>query len=260
MNLVFSCLIWNTTERDTHRERERERETLREMSLKGKTEILDTAVMSVYSIDNSQVGKISEHCSILIDDILYTWGGTRPDLPLVHDNPIKRKITSTIGTLHIPTGRWTNTSTTGSPPLGVMGCRCSIIDKYKIAFFGGWCGHDICYYNSLHVLNTKGFNWTELSHPPDDVMKRAWGGVITIEDDDEIKLLMIGGQGAPLTIPHEQYKYIKLSNGIVRTNEVNMFTSSTGKCISLIKIISLIRSISSGFTYTPGLMYYILIL
>jgi hypothetical protein len=179
----------------------------------------------------SRAEKRSHHHSILIDDhvVLYTWGGNHPDLPAVHDSLLKREWRSKIETFHISTGRWTIRPTTGSPPLGVIGYSCSIIDDYKIAFFGGWCGHDSCYYNSLHQLDIKEFNWTQLSKSPDGVMKRGYGGMITIEDDDGIKLLMIGGCGSPPTIPHQQFQYVKLSSGRVRTNEINMFTPSSGK-------------------------------
>jgi hypothetical protein len=60
-------------------------------------------------------------------------------------------------------------------------------------------------------------------------MKRGSGGMITVEEEDGIKLLMIGGVGSSApTIPNQQFQYIKRPNGIVRTNEVNLFTPSTG--------------------------------
>jgi hypothetical protein len=58
-------------------------------------------------------------------------------------------------------------------------------------------------------------------------MRRAHGGMITVEDHDGIKLLMIGGRGSPPTIPNQQFQYIKLSDGRIYTNEVNLFTPST---------------------------------
>ena len=61
------------------------------------------------------------------------------------------------------------------------------------------------------------------------VMKRAYGGMITIEDDGVHCLLMIGGVGSPPTIELPNTQYVKLSSGRVLTNEHNMYNISSGK-------------------------------
>ena len=64
-------------------------------------------------------------------------------------------------------------------------------------------------------------------------MKRAYGGMIAIEDDGVHRLLMIGGFGSPPTIELPNTQYVKLPNGCVRTNEHNMYNISTGKYMLL---------------------------
>ena len=169
------------------------------------------------------------HDSVLIGDTLYTWSGGRSDIPRVHDSDHKRKATSHIEIYHLHTGQWSTKPTSGKPPLGVAGYSCSAVND-NIYYFGGRCGHDNCYHNSLNELNTVTATWNELQPTSDHipVMKRAYGGMITIEDDGVHCLLMIGGIGSPPTIELPNAQYVKLSSGRVRTNEHNMYNISTG--------------------------------
>ena len=174
------------------------------------------------------------HDSVLIGDTLYTWGGDRPDIPAVHDSDHKRNATSHIEIYmyHLHTGQWSTKPTSGKPPLGVVRYSCSAVND-NIYYFGGQCGHDRCYHNSLNELNTVTATWKELQPTSDHipVMKRAYGGMITItiEDDGVHYLLMIGGTGSPPTIELPNTQYVKLPSGCVRTNEHNMYNVTTGK-------------------------------
>ena len=158
------------------------------------------------------------------------WGGSEPGLPLVHDSVEKRTTTSRLKVFNLPSGQWSITATSGTPPLGVMGYSCSTVGD-KIYYFGGYCGHDVCYHNSLNELNTVTLTWKQLQ-PTDDniaVMKRTNGGMITVEDDGTY-LLMTGGFGPLPTVQLQQTQYMQTRTGrIVRTNECNMYNILTGK-------------------------------
>ena len=194
------------------------------------------------------------HDSVLIGDTLYTWGGYRPDIPAVHFSYHKRKSTSHIEIYHLHTGQWSTKPTSGKPPLGVMAYSCSAVND-NIYYFGGQCGqcgHDNCYHNSLNELNTVTATWKELQPTSDHIpiMKRGFGGMITIEDDGVHCLLMIGGIGSPPTMELPNTQYVKLSSGRVRTNEHNMYNISTGKHVITYNIIVIIYFIGEWATPT----------
>ena len=158
---------------------------------------------------------------------MYAWGGIEYGLPPVHSSNGKQTFTSKIKIFHLPSGQWNVKATSGNPPLDVIGYSCTAVGE-KIYYFGGWCGHDVCYHNSLNELDTVNLTWKQLQ-PTDNhifVMKRCNGGMIIVEDD----LLMIGGRGSPPTVQLQQAQYIYLPNGLVRTNECNMYNILTGKC------------------------------
>ena len=169
----------------------------------------------------------------MIGNVLYLWAGELGDLPKVHDRDRKRKLTSNIELYHVPSGQWSIKPTSGKPPLGVSGYSCSAVND-KIYYFGGYCGHDNCYHNSLNELDTVTAKWKELQPTNDDilVMMRGYGGMITIEDDGIHCLLMIGGQGSQPTVELPDTKYVQLQNGTVFTNEQNMYNLFTGKYAS----------------------------
>ena len=159
------------------------------------------------------------------------WGGEEPGLPGVHDSNEKRTFTSRLKVFHLPSGQWIIKTTSGNPPLGVMGYSCSTVGD-KIYYFGGYCGHDVCYHNSLNELDTVTLTWKQLQCTDDNisVMKRAYGGMITVEDD-ETSFLMTGGEGSPPTVQLQQAQYIQTHDDCgVRTNECNMYNILTGKC------------------------------
>ena len=168
----------------------------------------------------------------MIGDVLYLWAGARKDAPAVHDSDRKRELTSNIELYHVPSGQWSIKPTIGKPPLGVIGYSCSTVND-KIYYFGGYCGHDNCFHNNLNELDTVTAKWKELQPTNDDilVMKRGYGGMITIEDDGIHCLLMIGGTGSP-TVKLPDTEYVQLPTGTVCTNEQNMYNLFTGKYAS----------------------------
>ena len=169
----------------------------------------------------------------MIGDVLYLWVGAQRDLPRIHNNDKKREVTSNIELYHLPSGQWSIEPTSGKPPLGVWGYFCSAVND-KIYYFGGYCGHDNCFHNSLNELDTVTAKWKELQPTNDDilVMKRGDGGMIIIEDHC---LLMIGGVGSPPTVELPDTKYYPMQIGTLLctcTNEQNMYNLFTGKYAS----------------------------
>uniref|UniRef100_A0A1X7TVM8 Protein kinase domain-containing protein n=1 Tax=Amphimedon queenslandica TaxID=400682 RepID=A0A1X7TVM8_AMPQE len=170
------------------------------------------------------------HRTASVGDSLYVWAGYQAGLPGVHDNTKKRRITSNIQHLSPSTGQWIARDTTGTPPLGVRAYCCIAIND-QLYYFGGWCGHDNCYHNSVSQLDTVSLQWRELepTNATRPVMRRANGGMISFEHDGVHHLLMIGGTGSKPAVKLQDYKYIKLRNGNWSTNEHSMYNISSRK-------------------------------
>ena len=176
-----------------------------------------------------QLGGISDHSAPVVGESVFVWGGDRPDLPLVHDSPQKRKLLSTIDRLEFRTGRWSSHVTRGtSPSLGAIGYSCTTRNT-DIFFFGGYCGHDICYHNDVNSFNSLTYEWSNIILTSDAVMKRSDGGVVCMESMGTEYLFMIGGLGSTPTTYQSQYQYVQLVNGHIRTNEQNLLNLSTSK-------------------------------
>ncbi|XP_019854320.1 PREDICTED: uncharacterized protein LOC109583419 isoform X2 [Amphimedon queenslandica] len=180
-----------------------------------------------FKIENQSRDQLNErgsHRTVSVGDSLYAWAGKQDGLPDVHDSEEKRRITSNIQHFIPSTGQWITRHTTGTPPLGVRGYCCTAI-KDQLYYFGGWCGHDDCDHNSITQLDTVQFQWRELE-PTDanrPVMRRAYGGMISFEDDRVHHLLMIGGYGSKPAVQLPHYKYIKLPNENWCTNEHSIY-------------------------------------
>ena len=154
----------------------------------------------------------------------------------------KMRVTSQVQVFNITTGKWNNQSTRGNPPLGVRGYFCTIVED-KIYYFGGYCGHDHCYHNSLNELNISTLTWTQLQ-PTDDnitVMKRGFGGMMSSEQVGHHCLLFIGGGGYPPSIQLPQAQYYQLPSGRLRTNEHNLYDLTTGNNINTLISYYVIR-------------------
>ena len=178
-------------------------------------------------------GRAGHHTQV-ISDSLYLWGGDQPNFPEVHNNDKKKRLTSQVEIFNITSGKWDSKPTRGNPPLGVINYSCTTFNK-KIYYFGGYCGHDNCYHNSMNELDTSTLTWTQLS-PTDDrrpVMKRCYGGMMLTEYGGVHYLLVIGGIGSPPSTKLSQTQYIQLPSGRVRTNEQNLYNISTSKYINV---------------------------
>ena len=175
------------------------------------------------------------HTTVVINNILYCWGGDQEDLPYVHDNEEKRKITTSIDLFHLPSFTWETRSTTGTPPVGVLNNACTKIES-NIFYYGGNCNPDDCYHNNLYELNSINNNWREMvNSTPDNVpMKKINCGMISFKINEKYNLLVLGGYGpVPVTI-HSHSQYIPSRNipNHCYTNEAHIMCVSTSPGIT----------------------------
>ncbi|XP_011409307.1 PREDICTED: rab9 effector protein with kelch motifs-like [Amphimedon queenslandica] len=176
----------------------------------------------------------SEHTTAVVGEVLYCWGGNQEGLDWSHDSPTKRQCTSTIDAFNLLSGVWSSQPTRGTPPLGITGVSCTTINN-NIYYFGGYCGHDFCYHNSLNCLDTLTLQWKELqSTNNNSVTKRAGSGMIVMGSEGEPQQLLVIGGEAPISTTtqyHRQFEYYKMTgiNDHVRTNEQNIYNLSNGK-------------------------------
>ena len=199
-----------------------------------------------HSTGHYQLGWRSAHTAAVVGEVLYCWGGEQQELPRVHDSDLKRQYTSTVNTLNLLSGSWSSQITRGTPPLGVIGVSCTT-NINGIYYFGGWCGHDDCYHNSLNCLDTLTLQWREIqSTGNNSVNKRGHGGMMLMESEDEPQhqlLLIIGGQLplSTITLFHHQFQYIKIADDddCALINEQNIYNLSTGKSLIQLKVVLL---------------------
>ena len=175
------------------------------------------------------------HSTVVINNTLYCWGGEQKDLPIVHDNEEKRKITSSIDLFHLPTFTWERKSTTGTPPVGVRGFACTKMDN-NIFYYGGNCKPDDCYHNNLYELNSLNNNWREVvNSTPDNVpLKKIDCGMISFKINEKYNLLVFGGYGLVPVTAHFHSQYIphpNIPNWCI-TNEVHMMCVTTSPGIT----------------------------
>ena len=122
--------------------------------------------------------------------------------------------------------RWEQCSTTGTPPLGVRGyatCRTG----GDVFYFGGYCGHGMCYHNSIFALGTDNLAWREL-FPTSDTngpMRKSYCAMLPFHN----RLLTVGGQGA--TPPRDSFSSATYEeqDGMTYTNEHHLFDAESGE-------------------------------
>ena len=174
------------------------------------------------------------HSTAVAGDHLYLWAGDQDGMPRVHDSAEKRQFFSSAEVFDVNTGCWEQRTTSGTPPLGVMGYSCVAV-RNELHYFGGYCGHDDCYRNSVHTLSTSTLQWrmlapstTELGGAP---MQKRWCGMVHFTDGEEDLLYVVGGLGhAVPSSPQHGAKYQKPYSGIgVCTNEQHIFSLSTSE-------------------------------
>ncbi|XP_019854364.1 PREDICTED: uncharacterized protein LOC109583442 isoform X2 [Amphimedon queenslandica] len=178
----------------------------------------------------NRASKRATHHTVSVNNSMYVWAGNQGRLPEVHDGEEKRWFTSNVQQFTPSTGQWLTRSTTGTPPLGVCGYCCTAINDV-LYYFGGYCGHDFCYHNSITQLDTISLQWRELesTDATRSVMRRAFGGMLSFDQDGVHYLLIIGGKGSKPAVQLQYNKYIEFTDGRWRTNEQSIYNISLRK-------------------------------
>ena len=162
------------------------------------------------------------------------WGGTFSGLPEVHSNELKTKLTSFVEIFDIETGRWSQETTVGQPPLGVRG-HCSTLLGGDAYYFGGFCGHDWCRHNSLHCLDTVNSTWrlVDPRNPTKGPMKKSRCGVVGFIESGKSYLCVFGGTGHLSTASNSNATYIpwKENPNWGWTNETHILDFESGRVL-----------------------------
>ena len=154
------------------------------------------------------------------------WAGLQDEAPRVHDSAEKLAFLSHVDVFHLQRGSWEQQTTSGTPPLGVKGYACVAVDS-DLHYFGGGCGHDDCYHNSVHKLSTSSLQWRVLAPTTTEgrgPMKKGYCGMVAFKDEEEDFLFAVGGHGPTPSSrqPGAEYEDNK-------TNEQHMFSLSTSE-------------------------------
>ena len=161
---------------------------------------------------------------------MFLWAGVRDGTPRVHDSDEKRAFLSRVEEFHLQKGSWEQQVTSGTPPLGVCGYACVAVDS-NLHYFGGWCGHDDCYHNSVHKLSSSSLQWKVLA-PTTRVrrgpMKKSYCGMVAFKDGEEDFLFVVGGAG-PTPSSRQPGAQYEQPDANIRTNEQHMFSLRTSE-------------------------------
>ena len=154
------------------------------------------------------------------------------NMPKVHDSLEKRRFLSSVDVFQSDSGDWIRQETSGIPPLGVSGYCCTAVDD-SLYYFGGWCGHDKCYHNSVHKLSTSSLQWMMLSPSKSESMapmKKRDSGMVAFRDGDEDILCVVAGYGRSSTHRQPGAHYVSTEDGDdVWCNEQHMFSLSNSE-------------------------------
>ena len=171
------------------------------------------------------------HTSLLVGGNLYLWGGQIDDSPGEHDSPDKREFLSRVDVFQSYCGDWIRRETSGTAPLGANGYCCAAVGD-SLYYFGGYCGHDKCYHNSVHKLSTSSLQWMMLSPSTSGSgtpMRKSGSGMVAFRDGEEDILCIAAGYSI-LTQSHRQSgAQYETDYGSTRCNEQHMFSLNTSE-------------------------------
>ena len=169
-------------------------------------------------------------------------------IPQVHDSPEKIELLSSVDVFQLDCGDWIRRETSGTPPLGVGGYRCAAVGD-SLYYFGGSCGHDKCYHNSVHKLSTSSLQWMILSPSTSESgapMRKMNSGMVAFRDGEEDILCVVAGIG--LSPSHRQSgAQYKTEYSYTWCNEQHMFSLSSSEynhnTLSVLSIVFLVLAI-----------------
>lgn len=153
------------------------------------------------------------------------------DLPSDHASEEKLEVLSIVDTLSLKTGDWEQHKTSGIPPLGAYASSCTSL-RERLFYFGGHCGHENCYHDSLHSLDPSLFEWSQFipTNPDSGPMSKAWCGMVGFEEGETAFLCMFGGLGLlPESFSELQCTPDEVDPTFGWTNEIHLFSLNKGK-------------------------------
>ena len=172
------------------------------------------------------------HQTIRVGANVYMWVGAVDDMPKAHDSQKKKQFISCVEVFHSESGDWIRQSTSGAPPLGVCGYRCTAAVGDALHFFGGYCNHGDCYHNSIHSLSTSSLHWMELSPTTSEggaPMRKCDSGTVAFKDGEEDILYVVAGRGPTPSYHQPGAQYEAAGIDRVRCNEHHMFSLCTSE-------------------------------
>ena len=152
-------------------------------------------------------------------------------MPRVHDSPEKIQLLSSVDVFQVDCGDWIRQATSGTPPLGVDGYCCTAVGD-SLYYYGGYCGHDDCYHNSLHKLSTSSLQWMMLSPSTSESgapMRKRDSGMVAFRDGEEDILCVVAGWGPTPSYRQPGAQYEASTTSSSRCNEHHMFSLSTSE-------------------------------
>ena len=172
-----------------------------------------------------------DHSTAVVNNQLYLWGGDQNGMPKVHNSATKCQFFSSVEVFDVNTGRWEQRTTSGTPPLGVAGFAFVAV-RNDLHYFGGWCGHDDCYHNSVHTLSTSTLQWRMLAPSTTEggaPMKKKFCGMVHFTDGEEDLLYVVGGRGHVVSSSRQHGAQYQSEYSVVYTNEQHIFSLSTSE-------------------------------
>lgn len=159
------------------------------------------------------------HVSATVEGKIYVYGGC--DKYLVHCfDPLLES--------------WAvHTSWSEYTPKGIYTAACALSGPY-LYLYGGGDGSK--YYNSLHQLDTKTWNWRELSY--NGPMRKGGCGMVAYNSED---LVLFGGVGVPPGPPQPGAEFVNAGYPDRRrlNNEIHIFNLNKGEKLERCSLVSL---------------------
>ena len=171
-----------------------------------------------------------DHSSIIMgpNDVVI-WGGCQYGLPWLHDDEMKRSVTTRLDVFNLLSMEWSSVSTTGTPPAGALGYSTTTIGEVMYVFDGGRCDDGgACVHNDLYQLNIDDKVWRSIvcTNKP---MKKHSCGFISYAYQGSDYVVAFGGEGSKQPPAKSQLhsKYTPDYIGKYSTNEVHIMNMST---------------------------------
>ena len=158
--------------------------------------IIYSAIILITAAGTSGQGKPScrsNHSTLVVGDTVYLWAGSDSTIPKTHNSEEKLKLLSRIETFNVNIGCWEQRTTHEAPPLGVESYSCVAV-KSELYYFGGGCGHEGCYHNSIYALSTSTLRWKMLAPTTSGngaPMKKHGCGIIHFTDEEGDLLFVV---------------------------------------------------------------------